>query len=566
MDIKNISVSNFRGIRTLEWKVNSRVACLIGPCDSNKTTILDAIEYCLYPSWNLAIDDSDFYMTDIRNEILIKVTISGLPQELLTDQKFGLFVRGWSNEAGLNDEPKPGDEIVLTVCLRVSGTLEPQWSVVNDRSDGKPISPADRARLCMNRLTSYVDRHLSWARGSTLTRLTEEMDLATIALASASRTMRNSIDLTTVQGFTKVAETAKNAAARFGVKPKYGFAPKIDSKALSSGTSAISIHDGQIPLRAAGLGTKRLVSLGLQMGSSNRGSIVLVDEVEEGLEPFRLRNLLQQFNSVANAPEATAGQVILTTLSPIATVELPVQNLIVVRVTDGATECRQVPIDLQATVRAVPEALHARKVLVCEGRTEYGLVVGLESHWRSKGSESLSYYGTAVVEGGGDEAPKRAMELASLGYSVCFFLDSDKLAELSPTVESLTDAGVKVVHWSDAVSTEQRLAIDLPISGLQSIIDLRKANVGPQSVRDSLSRRLPSLSSSDDLTVETWIARGLFVDDVRAAIGITAKEQGWFKRIDLGIDLAGIVSNVLETIPESDVYDKMVTLQRWVIS
>src|SRR3990172_9680061 len=113
MDIKNISISNFRGIRSLEWKVNSRVACLIGPCDSNKTTILDAIEYCLYPSWNLAIDDSDFYMTDIRNEILIKVTISGLPQELLTDQKFGLFIRGWSNETGISDEPKPGNEIVL---------------------------------------------------------------------------------------------------------------------------------------------------------------------------------------------------------------------------------------------------------------------------------------------------------------------------------------------------------------------------------------------------------------------------------------------------------------------
>jgi len=42
--IRHLKVQNFRGIHTLDWHVDGRVICLIGPGDSAKTTVLDAIE------------------------------------------------------------------------------------------------------------------------------------------------------------------------------------------------------------------------------------------------------------------------------------------------------------------------------------------------------------------------------------------------------------------------------------------------------------------------------------------------------------------------------------------
>lgn len=141
MQIRHIKVNNFRGIRQTEWTVNSSIACLIGPGDSTKSTILDAIEFTLSSRWNLSFDDSDFYSADVSNPIEIIVTVGQVPNELLSDEKFGLYTRGWSRKDGIHDEPAEGDEFVLSIRLRVDSNLEPEWTVINDRdNEGRKIS------------------------------------------------------------------------------------------------------------------------------------------------------------------------------------------------------------------------------------------------------------------------------------------------------------------------------------------------------------------------------------------------------------------------------------------
>ena len=61
MIIYHLKIENFRGIRTLDWHLNGRVLCLIGPNDSTKTTILDAIELVMLPRYNAQITDADFH-------------------------------------------------------------------------------------------------------------------------------------------------------------------------------------------------------------------------------------------------------------------------------------------------------------------------------------------------------------------------------------------------------------------------------------------------------------------------------------------------------------------------
>lgn len=94
MEIKHIKVRNFRGIKELDWYLPGKYICLIGPGDSAKTTILDAIEYALYPSYTISFDDTDFFNCDIEQSIEIYVSITNYPDEFQEDSKFGMDQRG----------------------------------------------------------------------------------------------------------------------------------------------------------------------------------------------------------------------------------------------------------------------------------------------------------------------------------------------------------------------------------------------------------------------------------------------------------------------------------------
>ena len=69
MRITNLEIINFRGIKnaSIVFPRDERVLCLIGAGDSTKSTILQAIEWILWPSWNLSASDSDFYEYIITN-------------------------------------------------------------------------------------------------------------------------------------------------------------------------------------------------------------------------------------------------------------------------------------------------------------------------------------------------------------------------------------------------------------------------------------------------------------------------------------------------------------------
>lgn len=63
MRLMYLEIENFRGIQhaKLEFPKDSRIVCIIGAGDSCKSTILKAIEWALFPSWNLVATDNDFY-------------------------------------------------------------------------------------------------------------------------------------------------------------------------------------------------------------------------------------------------------------------------------------------------------------------------------------------------------------------------------------------------------------------------------------------------------------------------------------------------------------------------
>ena len=121
MKIRHLNIKNFRGIQELEWALpETNLVSLIGRGDSTKSSILDAIRYAFFPTWNPTFDEYDFFNGETSNSIEITVTLGELPSEFLSDLKYGHWLRGWNKEKCLiSDEPEGGLEDVISVCLTI---------------------------------------------------------------------------------------------------------------------------------------------------------------------------------------------------------------------------------------------------------------------------------------------------------------------------------------------------------------------------------------------------------------------------------------------------------------
>lgn len=572
MHVKHVKVKGFRGIACLDWTVNGTVIGLVGPGDSTKTTMLDAIEYTLSPRWSLPISDCDFYGGEPQSPILIEVTVGDIPGELLRDERFGLLARGWRPNIGIVDEPSDDSELVLTVRLSIGTDLEPSWAVVADRdAEGKGIAARDRARLGAVRLGAEVNRDLAWGKGSSLARMTGSVEVDSV-LAEAYRAARATVAQGQLDKLVKAADTAAQHARRFGATLATGFTPALDSAAMSATAGALSLHDGPVPVRASGLGTRRLVALAIQQAILPDGAILLIDEVEYALEPHRIRRLLRQLRSGIRAGDEAPGravrhgQVIMTTHSPVAVAELDASEIRVVRSDDGVTRTRTPDSQLQGVVRSVPDALLARRVVVCEGPTEVGLCWGMEDHWKDRHSgESVACRGVVIVDGGGSSAPSRAQALASLGYEVAYFADSDR--EVIPTVEELSLAGVTVTCWAGATSTEERVFSDLPWRFVQEAFDLAIQDHGSESVIAAAASQLGRSTASLTSCLDSWRDASTSEETIRAALGRAANGKGkrspWYKRRDRAEQLAKIVVNAFPSIQHTDLATKLQALESW---
>ena len=579
MRIRQLLISNFRGIQRLNWSPTEPFTCLIGAGDSTKSTILTALEFVLSPRWNIPFDDSDFYNLNIAEPINIQVTVGDVPQSLLRDDKFDCYKRGWSDD-GLVDEPTDDTEEVLTIQLQVDSSLEPKWKVITNRDeDGKTISSRDRGLLGTVRIGSYVDQHFAWNRNSALSRLTVAEDNETTSiLTTVNRSARDSANLNEIAALNDVVGHANTQADAFAVNKSNQFAPRMDTQAMSIGMGSIAIHDGEIPFRLAGLGSRRLFALGLQLLQFENGTVLLIDEVEHSLEPYRIRNLLGQLHKLMQAADTSIKQVILTTHSPVVVQTLSASHLAVVQASEGTTSIKQGDTTIQAHLRKAPDAFLSQRIIVCEGKTEEGICMALDDHWQTTENKSpFANNGLAVINGGGHNSPKPASTLHRLGYDSCLFLDSDDLDRLDASLTTYKDSGGKVVCWAedDEVCTEQRIINDLPFALLDSFLTLAiecceiksDGELTHDQAREKVISQIRSKMTNQPTVaqmqgrVQTWGDK----PDIRNGIGLAAKKGGWFKRIDVGEKLGMFICSNWTRFPnDSDLIRKLTELKTWV--
>ena len=453
VQIRMVIARNFRGIRAADWILpRNRFVCLVGPGDSTKTSLLDVIGLVLTPRWNVQFSDADFHSCQIEEPIVLQVVIGDLPTWMLSEDSYGYHLAGLMPTGELVHDPLEGSEPCVIVRLQVSDALEPVWSVVRpgEENEGMPIRGSAREDFGLFRVDERIETHLRWGRLSALTRLTarEVADSsAGAAVTSAHRAARTAVFESPAGALHVAAAMVADAAAEIGGADLSQLRPGLDPTSSSS-TNALLLHNGSIPLTGHGLGTRRLISLAIQEKAYTAGEIVLVDEIEYGLEPHRLHYLLRHLKQRTGSD---TGQVIITTHSPLAVEALLAEDISVVRCEDGQTSVQAVPADLdsvQGTLRSAPSALLARRVVVCEGKTEMGVARRFLQHWdiqRSAcGKATHAAMGIAQSDGhGSTTAPVRALVLRQLGYPVFLIIDHDDSGS-DPGVTAAAAKGAEV--------------------------------------------------------------------------------------------------------------------------
>lgn len=546
--IRKIEIENFRGIKALDWKPSEGINCLIGPGDSGKSSVLDAIDLCLGARRNLSFTDADFHKLDVSEPIKIKVTVGELDDALKNIDTYGLYVRSFDAGTGVvEDEPDKDGETVLTIQLAVESDLEPSWTLVSARAAAQGLSRnlswSDRVRLAPTRIGNMADFHLGWRKGSVLNKLTDEEADASAALVKAARDARIAFGDEAQEKLGDTLAIVAATAKELGIPIGDDIKAMLDAHSVSFSGGTISLHDEDgIPLKGLGIGSTRLLIAGLQKKAAKEAAMILIDELEHGLEPHRIIRLIGSLGAKENPAPL---QVFMTTHSPVALRELSGKQLYVTRRQPAKHDVIEVGDEdgVQGTIRTFPEAFLAPSVVVCEGASEVGLIRGLDQFRVGQELPSISAQGIALVDGGGaSRIYDRNDAFAALGYRTAILRDDD-LQPDPPKEAAFIGAGGKVVAWGSGRALEDELFASLSEDGAMKLLARAVELHGEDLVDAHIKSATDGAKALTDIQIEPLLDS--LSAESRAILGKAArtKRAGWFKTVtwmeDVARDIVG---------------------------
>lgn len=556
--IHSIKISNFRGIRNLEHTFGeSRFVVFIGRGDSGKTTILKAISLALCPYWNPTISITDFHDCDTSKPIVIQVTIGDVPRELLSEQKYGLFCQLKNGETITDNVLEDGadqSKLFLTIKLSVDKDLSPHWSITNGREGESDIeiSPSDRARFNMFFLSDYVDNHFSYSKGSPLYalvrgNLTDDSEIERKLLELSHKANESISKENGFQQFNTPLEEINKTAQTLGVEVA-DLKALIEVKDNVYSQSSISLHNSSIPIHTYGKGSKRLLSIAIQLSLVQQGGILLIDEIEQGLEPDRIVNLVRHLQKTGK------GQVFITTHSSDALCEADYNELFIVNPRKGEECILACAKELQPLLRSNPSSFFAKRIICCEGKTELGILRFIDSYLQEKDQCSFSSKGVWIAEcGGGEKHLDTALVLHSLGYDIAVFCDNDITNDsYKLKLKDVIDNGIPVFKWSDGKCCEEQLLSDIPWPEVIQLVSYVLA------VNETEALELDTgtiIHATDRLEVFDEDSQLIYRDKLakRAKMNKKKKSTRWFKDIDGGECLCQAWLNSLPAAEDTSV-------------
>jgi putative ATP-dependent endonuclease of OLD family len=530
-------IENFKGIKSLDWKIpaSQQLTVLIGPGDSGKSTILEAIHFLLSDRWMIPFTDTDFYGTDILQPIVIKALLVDIPDSLKKEAALGLWLSGVDDDGEVHQDPEDEFEPALLVQLAVDGSLEPKWSVLRSSEDHQNLSSLQRRSFSTFKVDDRTDAQLRWSHNSPLGRMSSQDGSERDALSAAARAARDVLADHENSTLNELAGRVQERANKIGGGKFSDIKPGLDTSRSSMG-AALALYEGVVPLTSFGLGSRRLASLAVQQLAAGSRSVAVIDELESGLEPHRAVRLLRYLLDGDDY-----SQVVITTHSPVIVEQANLENLAAVQNQGGVVSITSLGDSsdlLQRLRRSAPSSLLAKRVVVAEGKTEHGLLLACIDLWDAErsthGLSTAAGEGVAIQDGnGGSEAAPRAAALLGLGVTSAALLDNDDRS-VDAAATAAANAGVKIIRWGLGHNTEAQVCAELNANQLTELIKIgSELRNGDDTVLQDLKTAEPANLISS-LNVKDWASDGISIVAARSLVALAASVRGWFKTIDGG--------------------------------
>jgi putative ATP-dependent endonuclease of OLD family len=212
-----------------------------------------------------------------------------------------------------------------------------------------------------------------------------------------------------------------------------------------------------LPLSTWGAGTRRMAALEIASSSRQEGGIVTIDEIERGLEPYRLRKLVRSIID-------DAGQSFVTTHSPVA---IACAEDAVLWYLDTSCKMGALQRDrISAQQNRDPETFLARVAVIGEGPTEVGFLRYLFE--KAFTADPLDH-GVRVCDGQGNDAVLGLLEtLAATGLRFASLVDDEGRAQGRWTALR-QKLGSRLLQWQGGC-TEQVVIGAVPEDRLPDLI------------------------------------------------------------------------------------------------
>lgn len=555
--IKNLRIKNYRCFENFEASFGDECfVVLIGRGDSGKSTILKAIDALLSPQWNYPFSDWDFYGGKVEDPIIIEGDIVDVPDEIASLDTIGFNYKLHKSDGSISSDlsnEEDGDTLALTIRLVVDDSLEPKWYIISGRDDvpDREIHSKERELFRSFFVEDSNESHFSFHRQSPLASLTqnsrEERESLNHKMTAIIRgAFLHGKDISSFEEFDQSALKVKEYASKLGV-PSSSFNAQLDFKENAFTLRNVGLHKDNQPCRLLGNGSRRLISMAIQLELTQLGGIVLVDEIEQGLEPDRILNIIKMFKG------NKCGQMILTTHSPYVVCESTYNQLFHVK--SDHTGLWDYHEDFAAVLRTYPELFFAKKVIACEGKTEEGFLRKMDSIMREKG-DGFSLHGVSVANcKGGDKFYKVAISLRTYNVDICVFCDHDA-KDIEKKHKEAEEAGCKIVRWEDGLSLEQQIFKDVCWETLVKLVNLAQELDPKAACYSQIGLSPETISNIANDTISN-----------RTKIGLFAKKGSWFKNIDKGEKLSEIVYGDFVNgmiLPESGLYKQLDNLTKWI--
>lgn len=541
--IYHLAIERFRCIKTLSWRPAKGVNVILGGGDVGKTTILDAIGLLLSPTNPATLADTDYHHRSIEAGFSVEAIVS-LPSESgISQQTKPSWPWDWNGSDAVvpsidGDDAIKGEPVYR---LRVRGTedLELAYEIVQPDGTTDNLSVGLRRSIGLVRLSGddRNDRDLRLVQGSALDRLLSDKALRS-RLAS---------ELAKSDVAEQLTDDAKNALKALDQVFKTKNLPAELDLAITGGqglsiTALIGLtakREGvQLPLASWGSGTRRFAALAIAEQNQGEAPVMLVDEVERGLEPYRQRVLMDSLIGGKS-------QVFVTTHSPSAISAASGASLWYIDHTGKIGQLASAETTRQRDND--PETFLARLAIVAEGVTEFGIASALlEKAFDS----ALQKYGVHVTDGGGHAATLGLLE-ALAGGGLRFGGFADEEGQHPTRWQNLTQNLDKLLfRWKSGCSEQNIIGI-VPDDKLEALLtdpDGKKTGMRLRTLAERLG-----IQEKDFATIKAKAGSDLKALILEAAMGTVPQDktgekkhyqshgQTWFKTMEGGRELAGKV-------------------------